>query len=79
MDENICSATIVYMHLWGRFFFDNVCNIMFKTLFSVYNYARNVTWPGSLVNELLVVWRIIAKLSELTRINGRQVCVSDWS
>ena len=64
----------------GPFFFvDNVCNIMFKTLFSVYNYARNVTWPGSLVNELLVVWRIIAKLSELTRINGRQVCVSDWS
>ena len=40
--------------------------------------VRNVTWPGSFVNELLVDWRLIAKLSELARINGRQVCGSDW-
>ena len=40
--------------------------------------VRNVTWCGSFVNELVVVRRLIAKLSELAGINGRQVCGSDW-
>ena len=41
--------------------------------------VKNVTWPRSLLNELPVLWELIAKLSELSRINEIQVCVSDWS
>ena len=41
--------------------------------------VKNVTWPRSLLNELPVLLELIAKLSELSRINEIQVCVSDWS
>ena len=39
-------------------------------LFSSFIAVRSVTWPGSLENELSAVWRLIAKLSELARINS---------
>ena len=51
------------------------CYIHFIIIVAV----KNVTWPRSLLNELPVLWELIAKLSELSRINEIQVCVSDWS
>ena len=51
----------------------------FYSHFIIIVAVKNVTWPRSLLNELPVLLELIAKLSELSRINEIQVCVSDWS